>query len=168
MTPVFRTSRAIPLIFLLACGTPQQAPKAADDSAAKAAEAAIRAIDVAWNAALVAHDDSAIAAIYASDAELLPPDMPRVTGAGIRQLWAGMWPLTPKLVLEPVSIRVLGDWAIEEGNWTFSVPTTGGDTKDHGKYLVTWRQEGGQWKAVQDIWNSDVPKPPVAMPKPGR
>jgi uncharacterized protein (TIGR02246 family) len=168
MQSALRASPAAFLLVALACAAPKEAPKAADDSAAKAGETAIRAIDVAWNAALAAHDDSAIAAIYASDAELLPPDMPRVTGAGIRQLWAGMWPLTPKLVLEPVSIRVLGDWAIEEGNWDFSVPTTGGDTKDHGKYLVTWRQDNGQWKAVQDIWNSDVPKPPVAPAKPAR
>jgi uncharacterized protein (TIGR02246 family) len=168
MTSVYRISRAIPLLFLLACAPSPEATKAAADAAAKAGEAAIRAIDVAWNAALVAQNDSAIGAIYAADAELLPPDMPRVTGtAAIRQLFAGMWMLKAKLVLEPVSIRVLGEWAIEEGNWTFSVPTTGGDTKDHGKYLVTWRQEGGQWRAVQDIWNSDVPKPPVAMPKAG-
>lgn len=157
------------LLFALACATPQQAPKAADDTAAKAADSAIRAIDASWNAALVAQNDSAIAAIYAADAVLMPPDMPRVTGAAsIRQFWAGLWVLKAKLVLEPVSIRVSGDWAIEEGNWTFSIPTTGGDTKDNGKYLVTWRQENGQWKAVQDIWNSDVPKPPMVPAKPAR
>jgi uncharacterized protein (TIGR02246 family) len=163
---MLRHSHGFGLFLALACAAPQQAPKAADDAAAKADEAAIRAIDVAWNAAIVARNDSAITAIYAADAVLLPPDLPRITGAaGIRQFWAGFWVVTPKLVLEPVSVRVLGDWAIEEGNWTLAIPTTGGDTRDNGKYLVTWHQENGQWKAVQDIWNSDVPKPPVVPTK---
>ena len=167
MRPALRHSCGLVLFFAVACAAPQQSSKAADD-AAKAGEAAIRAIDVSWNAALVAQNDSAIAAIYAADAELMPPDMPRITGsASIRQFWAGLWLLNGKLVLEPVTIRVSGDWAVEEGNWALAVRTEAGESKDKGKYLVTWRQEGGQWKAVQDIWNSDIPKPPPGTAKRG-
>jgi ketosteroid isomerase-like protein len=129
-------------------------------------EAAIRAIDARWNDYLKTQNDSAIGAIYAADAVLLPPGMPRVTGAAaIRQFWAGIWPLKASLVLEPVTVRVSGDWAIEEGNWTWSAPAQAGPQNDNGKYLVAWHRVEGTWKAAQDMWNSDRPQapPPAAV-----
>lgn len=163
MTSMLRYCPSAALLLTLACAPAQQAPKAADDTAAKAAEAAIRAIDQGWNAALVAQNDSAITALYASDAVLMPDAMPRVTGTeNIRKFWASLWPLKVKLVLEPGTIHVAGNWAIEEGNWHITI-----DEKplDSGKYLVTWRQDAGQWKVVQDIWNSDSPKMAPAAAK---
>ena len=28
---------------------------------------------------------------------------------------------------------------------------------DSGKFIVIWKQEGGQWKLHRDIWNSSMP-----------
>jgi uncharacterized protein (TIGR02246 family) len=144
----------VALVFTLACANrPAPADPAAD-------EAAIRAIVVQWNDYLKTQNDSAIGALYAPDAVLLPASMPRVTGAAeIRQFWATIWPLKASLTVEPVSIHVSGDWAAEEGNWTWSAPTPQGQQNDHGKYLVTWRKVDGTWKVAQDIWNSDQPPP---------
>jgi uncharacterized protein (TIGR02246 family) len=123
-------------------------------------ESAIRAIVNDWNGYLKSQNDSAIGAIYDADGVLLPPGMPRVTGRdNIRQFWAGIWPIKASLELEPTSIRIAGEWAIEEGNWTWSSPAHAGEFKDNGKYLVTWRKTNGKWQAVQDIWNSDNPPP---------
>ncbi len=141
--------------FTLACGTSAKAPV---DTTAD--EAAIRAIDASWNNWLGEHNDSAIGAIYAADAVLLPPNMPRVTGAvGIRSFWAGLWPLKATLVLAPVTIRVNGDWALEEGNYSMTIPAPAGETRDAGKFLVSWHKADGKWHAVKDIWNSDYPPP---------
>ena len=61
-------------------------------------------------------------------------------------------------------IRVSGDWAIEEGDWTWTMPTTQGEVRDHGKYLETWRRTETSWEVVQNIWNSDI-TPPVPVAK---
>lgn len=160
MPPAVRGLIPSLLLLTLACGSTEKAPAPVDTSAD---EAAIRAIDTSWNGWLKARNDSAIAAIYAADAVLLPPNLPRVSGAdAIRAFWAGLWPLKADLVLTPVTIRIAGDWGIEEGNYAFTIPAPGGDTKDDGKYLVIWRKSGGRWSAVQDIWNSDAPPPAVA------
>jgi uncharacterized protein (TIGR02246 family) len=127
-----------------------------------AEEAAIRAIVSDWNGYLKSQNDSAISAIYDTDGVLLPPGMPRVTGQdNIRKFWAGIWPMKASLHLEPIAIHVAGEWAVEEGNWTWSSPSATGEFKDNGKYVVTWRKAAGTWRAVQDIWNSDNPPPPT-------
>lgn len=132
-------------------------------------EAAIRQLVTDWNGYLAARNDSAIAALYASDGVMLPPNMPRVSGTeAIRAFWAELWKMNATLSLAPVSVRVApsGDLAVEEGNWDIAM----GDQKDHGKYLVTWSKAGGGWKVVQDIWNSDQPPalPAAAAPAKGR
>ncbi len=36
----------------------------------------------------------------------------------------------------------------------------GKQMSDHGKYMVVWRKQAdGKWKAVGDMFNSDVPLP---------
>jgi ketosteroid isomerase-like protein len=138
-----------------ACNAGTRAPAPADTAAD---EAAIRAIDASWNNWLTTQNDSAIGAIYAADAVLMPPNLPRFTNpAAVRSFWAGLWPLKASLVLTPGTIRVSGDLAVEEGNWAFSVPAPAGEQKDVGKYLVVWRRDAGTWHVIQDIWNSDNP-----------
>jgi uncharacterized protein (TIGR02246 family) len=130
-----------------------------------AGEQAIRRLVTSWNGYLVAQNDSAIAQLYADDAVLMPPAMPRVTGReNIRRFWAEIWPIKATLTLSPTSVRVAGagDWAIEEGDWTWSAPSPTGDQRDKGKYMVTWARAGDSWKVVQDIWNSDQPPPAPA------
>ena len=123
-------------------------------------EAAIRTIVEQWNGYLKTQNDSAIAAIYAPEAVLLPPAMPRVQGAdAIRSFWAVIWTMKASLTLTPVTVRASGDWAMEEGNWSWSNPSPTGEQTDHGKYLVTWHRTPTGWRAVQDIWNSDQAPP---------
>lgn len=145
------------LILASACARPAPAPDTAADVQA------IKDLVTAWNGYLVARNDSAIAALYAPDGVLLPPNLPRVTGTeSNRAFWAQIWPLNATLTLASVSVTVSGDLAVEEGNWTWSAPTPQGDQKDNGKYLVIWRRQDGTWKVIQDIWNSDTPPPPPA------
>lgn len=145
------------LILASACARLAPAPDTVAD------EQAIKDLVSAWNGYLVARNDSAIAALYAPDGVLLPPNLPRVTGtAGIRAFWAQIWPLNASLTLASVNVTVSGNWAVEEGNWTWSAPSAQGDQKDNGKYLVVWRKQDGTWKVTQDIWNSDNLPPPPA------
>jgi uncharacterized protein (TIGR02246 family) len=148
------------LFFLAACAPPAPRPDPAAD------EQAIRRLVEQWNEALRSANDSAIGELYADDAVAMPPNMARLTGRpAIRQFFASIWPLKAQLQLATVSVHVGGDWAVEEGNWTWTMPAAGGEQKDNGKYLVSWHRVGNDWKVAQDIWNSDNPPPPAAPAK---
>jgi ketosteroid isomerase-like protein len=156
-------TRAICLLAIAgAGGCAQPAPSHEMDVAGETA--AIRAIDVSWNEYLRTRNDSAIAAIYASDAVLFPPNMPRISGAAsIRQFWAGLWPMKASLTLAPTHIDVTEDQAVEEGMYLFSNPLPGGGQyKDIGKYIMTWQKRGSVWQVTREIWNSDQPPPPTS------
>ena len=156
---MFRPTHALAGLALTLClGCPPGA--ASTDTAAD--EQAISAIFDSWTGAVASQNDSVIATLYADDAVLMPAGMPRVTGRqNIRGFWAQLWPVKATLTLTLVSIRVSGDLAVQEDNWTMSVPTPQGEVKDHGKALVVWRRTGNSWQVVHDIWNSDV-TPPTA------
>lgn len=126
-----------------------------------AAETAIRAQDAAWNAAIVAKSDSAMAALYADNGTLMPPNEKKVTGtAAIRSFFAMLWPMSASLVITPTAITVAasGDMAIDVGTYVFSAA----GMSETGKYFVHWHKIGNDWKIVDDMWNSDNPPMPMA------
>jgi ketosteroid isomerase-like protein len=57
--------------------------------------------------------------------------------------------------LETAELDVLGDSAIEQGY--FELGDGAGNVADRGKFLVVWKQQGGEWRLHRDIWNSSVP-----------
>jgi ketosteroid isomerase-like protein len=123
------------------------------------AEKAIRDGDAAWNAAVAAKNDSALAVLYADNGTLMPPNHQIVTGtAAIRSYFALLWPMNATLVITPTAITVAssGDMATDVGTYTFSA----GQMNDTGKYLVHWHKMGPTWKVVDDMWNSDNPPAP--------
>lgn len=158
--------RIAPALFLLPvlAGCQPAAPKV--DTAA--AEQAIRAQVAAFNTAAAGNDSTAIGALYAPDAALLPPNQGRLEGtASIVAFFAGMKQAGVAVTISPTVIVVAasGDMAMEEGTWTSSVPAPDGSTfNDNGKYLVAWKNVGGTWLMERDIWNSDnaPPAPPAA------
>jgi ketosteroid isomerase-like protein len=158
----------LPLVLLLAllgCAPAQSTDTSADDQA-------IRGRVEAENSALASQNESTIASIYAADARMLPPNMPRLTGRdSIRKFFAMIWPMKASLSFATVTLHVSGDWAIEEGNYTWTMPSPAAGAPpidDHGKYLATWRRAGTTWEIAQDIWNSDLPVPAPATAAPSK
>ncbi len=134
-------------------------------------ERVIRDLDKKWVQAVTARDTTAIANVYAEDADLLAPGAPRASGrAAIRQAWVGFLK-TPKLVLtfEPAKITMASsaDIAYETGSYHlgYDVAPKGKRVKgkavksrrveDTGKYVVAWKKVNGEWKVQYDIFNSD-------------
>lgn len=128
------------------------------ESARKAIEANAKAFVAAFNKG----DAAGVAAIYAVDAKLLPPNGAMVEGRpNIQAFWAGAAKAGLKLVsLTSIDVTTAGNLAIETGKYVATPPAAGGSTTtDEGKYVVVWQREGSGWVIVRDIWNSDKPQP---------
>jgi uncharacterized protein (TIGR02246 family) len=126
-------------------------------SARKAIEANSKAFTEAFNKG----DTAAVAAIYATDAKVLPPNGAMVEGrANIQTFWGSAASAGLKIVsLTTTDVTATGVYAVETGKYVTTVPAAGGGTMtDEGKYVVVWRREGRIWKIIRDIWNSDKPQ----------
>jgi ketosteroid isomerase-like protein len=98
-----------------------------------------------------------IGKLYASDAQLFPPNSEVISGnMAIGPFWKGAFDMgIKKATLETTQTEKAGDQIIETGRYTLA----GADGKpmDNGKYMVVWKNEGGNWKLYRDIWNSSMP-----------
>ena len=123
-------------------------------------ETAIRNADAEWSRAIEAKDLEKATSFYADDASVYRSNAPLVTGRdNIRQTWSHFFD-TPGFHLQfaPTKVEVAksGDMAYDAG--TFEGKMNGSDgtpTTVQGKYVVVWKKQNGQWKAVADIFNMD-------------
>jgi uncharacterized protein (TIGR02246 family) len=127
----------------------------------------IRQKEDGFEAALRAGDADAMAAMYAENAVLMPPNAPAAKGkAAIRGYWAGLLSTASKsdlrLTIDDVSVS--GDTAVERGAWKVMVTPKDGsaDFNDGGSYVIVWQNRGGKWQAMSDIYNSEKPLPAIA------
>ncbi len=114
---------------------------------------AIQALDDQFSAAATRGDAGALAAMYAPDATVLPPDNSVVTGPGIRVFFAAMVTQATNLKLTATEVKRLSpDYIREIGVSTF---TTKGDkpVTVTSSYVVVWRQVDGAWKLWTDIFH---------------
>ena len=103
--------------------------------------------------------EAAIAALYTSAGVLLPTGMEPIRGAaGIAAFWAGAMKMgIARVKLDTQDVEELSDTAIELGHYRLFGAE--GQPLDHGKYLVVWKEQQGQWRLHQDIWNTSQPAP---------
>jgi ketosteroid isomerase-like protein len=131
------------------------------DGAHEAASAAIRRLDEEFmRAAAVGDGQALVDAFYAGDAVLLPPNQPAAEGReNIRRVLQGLMDSgVSSIKLETTVTGTAGDLAYGRGRYTLSMePPGGAPVTDVGKYVVVYRRQGGAWRAVADIFNSDQP-----------
>ena len=141
------------LLMIVACG--QSAP-ATDPSV-------ITSRSEIWETALNAGDIETLMANYTSDARILPPNEKAATGTeAVRAAFGSMIDAGISGSLTSMEAAVSGDIGYNVGNYAL---TADGEVVDTGKYLETWqRGADGQWRISNDIWNSDMPAAPAAMP----
>jgi uncharacterized protein (TIGR02246 family) len=117
---------------------------------------AIEAADENFMAAFNRGDAGGLADLYTQNGQLLPTGSDFVTGkTAIQAFWQGAMDMGIKTArLETIEAEEYAGTAIEIGKYTLSGET--GNIMDRGKYVVIWKQEGGQWKLHRDIWNSSL------------
>jgi uncharacterized protein (TIGR02246 family) len=124
-------------------------------------EQAIRVQVDRWLQLVKAKDAAGIAALYADDGAVMPPNAPIGKGrTAIQQTWASMMQ-TPgfdlTFVPEQITVSSSGDMALDRGTYRLAISPNGNAMTDTGKYVVVWRKIGSEWKAAADIFNSDLP-----------
>ena len=114
----------------------------------------------AWEEAFNKGDGAAVAALYAEDGVILPPNEKRVQGrAGIADFAKGMYDAGFRLKTTDTDVWVEGSLGAKSG--TYVVSDKDGKEVDHGKWLEVWKKGAdGTWLMVRDMWNSDDPPPP--------
>jgi uncharacterized protein (TIGR02246 family) len=119
-------------------------------------KAAIQKLEDQWGAAFNKGDAAAVAAMYTTDAYVLPTGAPMVHGPNDIQTFLGQAvQQLGEVKCTSLDVKPLGRSAAREvGTCTFK--TKGASPQDGAlKYAVVWQKENGQWKLLQDIWNFD-------------
>jgi ketosteroid isomerase-like protein len=149
------------LVLLGGCAGGQKPAPAVDTAAITAT---LDSLGQAFNAAVAAKDTNAIVAMYADDASMLPPNMPRADGRdAIHKGWVGFMS-TPGVQLTakagPPLIAQAGDMAVVVGTYDFkAMGPKKKPLSDVGKFVTMYKLVNGQWKMQVDTWNSDMPMP---------
>ena len=157
-----RFGHAALLVWAAAC---QPAPKTEAAPAGLSAqdEAAVRAIDAAWARAASAGDGNAIAALYATDATILPPMEPLRQGEAAKKYWVDfMNSFSGPIELTTTAVEGRGDLAYGVGTYRLTLTPKKAGAKplptEEGKYVEVFRKQGdGSWKIIYDIWNVNPP-----------
>jgi ketosteroid isomerase-like protein len=150
-----------------ACQTPETAEQASARMQAESdsAKAQIEQSMAAFARYAGAGQADSLASLYADNAVLMPPNMSAATGrAAIQEAFAGMLQAgAPTLHFVVQSVVANGPLAVERGTYHMTTPASAGQpaSADSGKYLAHWHRIDGQWKMVDDIWNSDAPMTPA-------
>lgn len=122
---------------------------------------AIRNTNQKFSEAFMRGDAAGVAALYTSDARLLPPNQPMTSGReAVQSFWqSAMRSGIKEATLETIDVESSGgDLATEIGRFTLAIEMPGGErVAQTGKYIVLWKHDGGGWKLHADIWNADVP-----------
>ena len=136
----------------------------------EADERAIREAEIEWWKVAVAKDLERTVAFYADDASMFPPNAPMATGKeAIRAVWSQLL-ATPGFAVSGQTTKVEasrgGDLGYSIGTYELTThDPTGKPVMDRGKYVVVWKKQAdGSWKAIADIFNSNLPAP-AATPR---
>lgn len=158
------------VLTLVMCAVPLAA-WASDGGAKAGIEAGLKK----WSEALAKGDAAALAKLYTTDGEILPPGSPPVKGReGIEKAFASLVSQFKKITFKTQEVHVMGNLALEVSSWKLE---DGSGRGPEGKALVLWKKVGSSWLLHRDIWNdngspasaaAEKPAPTPAAPAPAK
>jgi len=124
--------------------------------AAAQTKATIQKEDDKWAEAFNKGDAGALAAMYTEDAFLLPPGAEMMKGrSAIATFWQQQMQQIGDVKCTALDVKPLGHNSVREIG-TCSFKTRAQQPQDGAlKYAVVWEKAGGQWRLLQDIWNTN-------------
>jgi uncharacterized protein (TIGR02246 family) len=132
----------------------------------EADRAAIRQAQEDFVKLMNARDFKGLAALYAEDAVVLPPNRPAVQGRAAIQAFMESDPPISDFRLQVLEVEGRADLAYSRETASSTLSPTGaepGVARD--KVLAIWRKQAdGSWKVLRDTWNSDLPLPAPEKP----
>lgn len=147
---------------LLAGGCASTGSSSTPASSATADASVLKQLDDAWSAAAATRDPAKVGAFYAENAIAFPPNAPAAVGKqAATQVWAAYF-AEPSLSISWKSndarISACGGLGFTSGSYKLSLKgPDGAMINDTGKFLCVWeKQADGSWKAIRDMWNSDL------------
>jgi ketosteroid isomerase-like protein len=91
----------------------------------------------------------------------MPPNLPTLVGKkALEEDFAGFFAEnTARHETQIEEILIEGGLSIERSRYRMTAKprAAGAEVVDTGRHLEVRRKEGGKWKIVWEIWNSDVP-----------
>ncbi len=151
-------------LLAVACAPKSETPAAAAAPAPlSAAEMdSVKAVDVAFAAAVNARDTAAMAAVYASDAKVLPPDAPIMDMAAARPVIASLVAGgASDFVFTPTTTYGVGDLAYAVGMVSYKMS----GAPETYKYVEVLRKGAdGKWRYVVDMFSGVTPPAAAAAP----
>lgn len=119
-------------------------------------KAAIQKLNDQFASAVNTGNAAAVAAMYTKDAYVLPAGGKMVKGSKeIEAFWNEASKDMQDVQCTSLDVKPLGGSAAREVG-TCSFMTKKAPLKEVSiKYAVVWQKEGGKWKLLQDIWNTD-------------
>jgi ketosteroid isomerase-like protein len=120
---------------------------------------AIEAANAKFSAAAAKGDGAAIAAMYATDGQVMPAGSDPIRGTGaIQKFWQGALDSGIAAVgFKTIDVFGQSPTATEVGE--YELRDKAGKVLDHGKYIVVWRHSDGTWKLLRDMFSTNVPPP---------
>ena len=143
------------MLTLLVCAVPFVA-RASDGGARAGIDAGLKK----FSEAFAKGDAAALAKLYTTDAEILPPGSPPVKGReGIEKAFASLVSQFKKISFQTGEVHPMGNLALEVSS--FKLEDASGKGPE-GKGMVLWKKVGGTWLLYRDIWNDNGPPPGAA------
>ena len=126
---------------------------------ASGVQRAIEAANAQFTATAAKGDGAGLAALYATDAQLLPAGSEVIRGTdAIQKIWQrALDSGIAGIGLKTLEVFAHGSTATEVGQ--YELRDKAGKILDQGKYIVVWRREGDKWKLLRDMFSTNVPAP---------
>ncbi len=103
-------------------------------------------------------DTAAIAAIYAPDGSIMPPNVETVTGReALEAFWVEFLSTGNIININANQVRANGNIGYRIGAYTIASPHN--ELIDKGKYVEVWHHMDDGWRLMYDIFNSDRAQP---------
>lgn len=103
-------------------------------------------------------DTVTIAAIYAPNGSIMPPNVETVTGReALEAFWVEFLSTGNIININANQVRANGNIGYRVGTYTIASPHN--ELIDKGKYVEVWHHMDDGWRLMYDIFNSDRAQP---------